>query len=65
LASVLPISVALLVIKIGSGVFEIGKQSDAQEFLFTLLDNFTQASFGYLRGVPFSYEKQTFIPKLF
>ena len=46
-------------------MFELGKQSDAQEFLFTLLDNLTQASFGYLRGVPFSYEKQTFIPKLF
>jgi hypothetical protein len=27
--AVLPISVALLVIKIGSGAFEIGKQSDA------------------------------------
>jgi uncharacterized UBP type Zn finger protein len=51
--------------RIGKGMFEIGKQSDAQEFLFTLLDNLTQASFGYLRGVPFSYEKQTFIPKLF
>ena len=46
-------------------MFHIGMQSDAQEFLFTLLDNFTQASFGYLVGVPFSYEKQTFIPKLF
>lgn len=46
-------------------MFEVGKQSDAQEFLFNLLDNFTQASFGYLRGVPFAYEKETFVPKLF
>jgi hypothetical protein len=57
--------VILLVVKIGGGMFEIGKQSDAQEFLFTLVDNLMQASFGYLRGVPFSYEKQTFVPKLF
>lgn len=33
--------------------------------MFNLLDNFTQASFGYLRGVPFAYEKETFVPKLF
>jgi uncharacterized UBP type Zn finger protein len=55
----------LFIKKVGNGMFEVGKQSDAQEFLFTLLDNFTQASFGYLRGVPFAYEKETFVPKLF
>lgn len=61
----LPLSVVLFIKKVGNGMFEVGKQSDAQEFLFTLLDNFTQASFGYLRGVPFAYEKETFVPKLF
>jgi len=54
---VLPLSVILLVQKVGNGAFEIGRQSDAQEFLFNLLDSMTQASFGYLRGVPNSYEK--------
>lgn len=54
---VLPLSVIMMIQRIGNGMFELGKQSDAQEFLFTLLDNLTQASFGYLRGVPFSYEK--------
>jgi uncharacterized UBP type Zn finger protein len=63
--AVLPLSVVLFIMKVGNGMFEVGKQSDAQEFLFTLLDNFTQASFGYIRGVPFSYEKETFVPKLF
>jgi len=43
----------------------IGQQSDAQEFLYSLLDNMTQASFHYRRGVPFAYEKQTFISKIF
>ncbi len=62
---VLPLSVVLFIKRVGNGMFEVGKQSDAQEFLFTLLDNFTQASFGYLRGVPFAYEKETFVPKLF
>jgi uncharacterized UBP type Zn finger protein len=62
---VLPLSIVLFIKKVGNGMFEVGKQSDAQEFLFTLLDNFTQASFGYLRGVPFAYEKETFVPKLF
>lgn len=61
----LPLSIVLFIKKVGNGMFEVGKQSDAQEFLFTLLDNFTQASFGYLRGVPFAYEKETFVPKLF
>ena len=61
----LPLSIVLFIKKVGHGMFEVGKQSDAQEFLFTLLDNFTQASFGYLRGVPFAYEKETFVPKLF
>lgn len=61
----LPLSIVLFIKKVGNGMFEVGKQGDAQEFLFTLLDNFTQASFGYLRGVPFAYEKETFVPKLF
>ena len=57
-----PIGIYLLFQHIGNGAFQLGQQSDAQEFLFCLLDNLTQASFGYLRRVPFAYEKITFVP---
>ena len=58
-------AVLLLITRVGQGFFRVGLQADAQEYLYTLLDNLTQASFGYLQGVPLSYEKQTFLSKLF
>ena len=36
-----PIGIYLLFKHIGSGAFQLGQQSDAQEFLFCLLDNMT------------------------
>ena len=60
-----PIGIYLLYKNIGSGAFELGQQSDAQEFLYFLLGDLIQASFGYLRLVPFSYEKLTFVPQIF
>ena len=60
-----PIGIYLLFQFIGGGLFELGVQNDAQEFLFSLLDNMTQASLGYLRRVPFPYEKLTFVPNVF
>jgi uncharacterized UBP type Zn finger protein len=65
-AAILPLAIILLIGKIGGGnKFHIGQQSDAQEFLYNLLEDLAKASFGYLKGVPFSYEKQTLIPRLF
>ena len=36
-----PIGIYLLFMHIGNGAFQLGQQSDAQEFLFCLLDNLT------------------------
>lgn len=54
---VIPISVILLVTKVGNGQFNISRQADAQEFLYRLLDNLTLASFGNAQIVPASYER--------
>ena len=36
-----PIGIYLLFKHIGDGAFQLGQQSDAEEFLFGLLDNLT------------------------
>ena len=45
----------------------LGEQCDAAEFLYFLLGDMIQASFGYLRNIPQSYENNhlTFIPQVF
>ena len=63
-----PLGIHLLFRSIGGGgLFEIGLQCDAAEFLQILLQDMIQASFGYLKNVPFSYENShlTFIPQVF
>jgi uncharacterized UBP type Zn finger protein len=60
----LPLSVIILLNKI-SDQFEIGKQSDAQEFLLLLLENLIQSSFGYHPQIEYKMQSQSFIPKVF
>lgn len=48
----MPISVIILINKI-SDQFKIGQQSDAQEFLYFLLQNLIDSSFGYHQNVEY------------
>ena len=60
-----PLGIYLLFKHIGGGAFfELGEQCDAAEFLYFLLGDMIQASFGYLKNIPLSYENNhlTFIP---
>lgn len=60
----MPISVIILINKI-SDQFKIGQQSDAQEFLYFLLQNLIDSSFGYHQNVEYKMQSQSFIPKVF
>lgn len=44
---VYPMSALKLIEFTGQGLFEVGKQCDAQEFLLCLIDNLMQSSFDY------------------
>lgn len=50
---VYPLSVIILIKKVAQGLFEVGRQCDASEFLLCLLENLIQASFGYVNNLPF------------
>ena len=63
-----PLGITLLFKHLGGGFFfMLGEQCDAAEFLYFLLGDMIQASFGYLRNIPTSYENNhlTFIPQVF
>ena len=48
-----PLSAIILIKKVAQGLFEVGRQCDASEFLLCLLENLIQSSFGYINNVPF------------
>jgi uncharacterized UBP type Zn finger protein len=57
--------VIIFIKKVAQGLFEIGKQGDASEFLLFLLENLTQASFAYMNNIPFKLQRETVISKIF
>lgn len=63
-ASIMPLSVIILIKKIGYD-FKIGIQSDAQEFLYFFLHNLIDSSFGYHKSVEYNMQHKSFIPKVF
>jgi uncharacterized UBP type Zn finger protein len=60
-----PLSAIILIKKVAQGLFEVGRQCDASEFLLCLLENMIQASFGYANNLPFKLQKETAISKIF
>jgi uncharacterized UBP type Zn finger protein len=50
---VYPLSAIILIKKVAPGLFEVGRQCDASEFLLCLLENLIQSSFGYINNLPF------------
>eukprot|EP00347_Sterkiella_histriomuscorum_P016052 403354669 len=62
---VYPLSAIVLIKKVAQGLFEVGRQCDASEFLLCLLENMIQASFGYLNNVPFKLQRETVVSKIF
>jgi uncharacterized UBP type Zn finger protein len=60
-----PLSAIILIKKVAQGLFEVGRQCDASEFLLCLLENMIQSSFGYVNNVPFKLQKETAISKIF
>ena len=62
---VYPLSSIILIKKVAQGLFEVGRQSDASEFLLCLLENLIQSSFGYINNVPFKLQRETIVSKVF
>ena len=62
---VYPLSAIILIKKVAQGLFEVGRQSDASEFLLCLLENLIQSSFGYMNNVPFKLQRETVVAKIF
>jgi len=62
---VYPLSAIILIKKVAQGLFEVGRQCDASEFLLCLLENLIQSSFGYANNVTFKLQKETVISKIF
>jgi uncharacterized UBP type Zn finger protein len=62
---VFPLSAIVLIKKVAQGLFEVGRQCDASEFLLCLLENLIQSSFNYSNHVMFNLQRQSVISKIF
>ena len=60
-----PLAVIVLIKKVAQGLFELGKQGDASEFLLFLLENLMQSSFAYMNNIPFKLQRETAISQIF